>query len=143
MTLNLDRAHSEAIGRYALGSLQRLRDTIVQALPADDLAALNRLLDTDRPHSILRRNDLAVRTERTVCAAANHPHVAGQPTGWGCWRARPRRTGARMPLPTPVACDTVRDTKPRRKLRVQEAFAARAAGKGAGRWPGRSCEASF
>jgi SAM-dependent methyltransferase len=69
ITVNLDRAHSEAIGRYALGSLQRLRGTVVQALSADDLAALDRLLDTDSPHSILRRSDLAVRTERTVWAA--------------------------------------------------------------------------
>ncbi|WP_460342743.1 class I SAM-dependent methyltransferase [Actinoallomurus acanthiterrae] len=69
IAVNLDRAHSEAIGRYALASLRRLRGTVVQALSAGDLAALDRLLDTDGPHGILRRGDLAVRTERTVWAA--------------------------------------------------------------------------
>lgn len=69
ITVNLDGAHSAAVGRYALASLQRLRGTVAQALTADDLAALDRLLDVDGPHSILRRGDLAVRTERTVWAA--------------------------------------------------------------------------
>jgi hypothetical protein len=38
-------------------------------LSADDLTALDHLLDTGSPASILRRDDLAVRTERTVWAA--------------------------------------------------------------------------
>jgi hypothetical protein len=46
-----------------------MRDTVAYALPTDDLTALDRLLDTDGPHSILRRDDLAMRTERTVWAA--------------------------------------------------------------------------
>jgi hypothetical protein len=46
-----------------------MRDTVAYALPPDDLIALDRLLDTDGPHSILHRDDLAMRTERTVWAA--------------------------------------------------------------------------
>lgn len=67
--VNLDGSRSEAIGRYALHSLQRMRGTVVGTLAAEDLAALDRLLDPDGPHSIARRADLAVRTERTVWAA--------------------------------------------------------------------------
>ncbi|CAM4238502.1 trans-aconitate 2-methyltransferase [Kibdelosporangium persicum] len=67
ITVNLER--SDTIGRYALTSLRRLRSGIADALAADDLAALDQLLDVDSPHSILRRDDLTVRTERTVWAA--------------------------------------------------------------------------
>jgi SAM-dependent methyltransferase len=69
ITVNLDRSHSEAIGRYARHSLQRLRGTLAQTLSVEDLTALDRLLDPDSPHSLLRRGDLGVRTERTVWAA--------------------------------------------------------------------------
>ncbi|MFE3138475.1 class I SAM-dependent methyltransferase [Streptomyces scopuliridis] len=69
IAVNIDGSHSEAIGRYALGSLRRVRDTAAGALSTEDLSALDQLLDTDSPHSILRRDDLAVRTERTVWAA--------------------------------------------------------------------------
>lgn len=69
VTVHIEGSHSEAIGRYALGTLRRLRDTVAGVLGAEDIAALGRLLDTDGPHSILRRDDLAVRTERTVWAA--------------------------------------------------------------------------
>ncbi|WP_369201340.1 trans-aconitate 2-methyltransferase [Streptomyces sp. PU-14G] len=69
VSVHIEGARSEAIGRYALGSLQRVRGTAAGALSAEDLAALDQLLDTESPHSILRRDDLAVRTERTVWAA--------------------------------------------------------------------------
>jgi SAM-dependent methyltransferase len=69
ITVNIEGSRSAAVGRYALGSLQRLRRSATDALSAEDLAALDRLLDTDSPHHILRRDDLAVRTERTVWAA--------------------------------------------------------------------------
>ncbi|MFH9071049.1 class I SAM-dependent methyltransferase [Streptomyces alboflavus] len=59
----------EAIGRYAHGSLQRVRGAAAPALGPKDLAALDELLDTASPYSILRRDDLSVRTERTVWAA--------------------------------------------------------------------------
>jgi SAM-dependent methyltransferase len=72
ITVNIEGSRSPAIGRYALGSLQRMRSTVADALPSEDLAALDQLLDTDSPHSILRRSDLALRTERTVWAARRH-----------------------------------------------------------------------
>lgn len=60
---------TNAVGRYALSSLRRMRGSVASALTARDLTALDRLLDTDSPHSILHRSDLRVRTERTVWAA--------------------------------------------------------------------------
>lgn len=69
VTVNIEGARGEAIGRYAYGSLRRIRDIAAPALGAEDLAALDRLLDTDGPDSVLRRDDLAVRTERSVWAA--------------------------------------------------------------------------
>ncbi|OPG13415.1 trans-aconitate 2-methyltransferase [Microbispora sp. GKU 823] len=69
ITVHIEGSRSEAIGRYALSALQRIRGAAAQALSPEDLAALDRLLDTGSPHSILRRGDLAVRTERTVWAA--------------------------------------------------------------------------
>ncbi|WP_326706008.1 class I SAM-dependent methyltransferase [Streptomyces cyaneofuscatus] len=62
-------SRSEAVGAYALGSLRRLRHSVAGTLAPEDLAALDRLLDTEGPGSLLRRDDLAVRTERTVWAA--------------------------------------------------------------------------
>ncbi|MFI8006925.1 class I SAM-dependent methyltransferase [Streptomyces sp. NPDC086010] len=69
ITVNIEGSQDPAIGRYALGSLQRLRHSAVDSLSPGDLAALDRLLDVDGPHSILRRGDLSVRTERSVWAA--------------------------------------------------------------------------
>jgi SAM-dependent methyltransferase len=69
ITVNLAHSGSEAVGRYALSGLRRIRGAVADTLPADDLTALDQLLDPDGPHSILRRADLAVRTERTVWAA--------------------------------------------------------------------------
>jgi SAM-dependent methyltransferase len=60
---------TDAVSRYALSSLRRMRDSLTSALTTEDLTALDRLLDTDGSHSILRRTDLGVRTERTVWAA--------------------------------------------------------------------------
>ncbi|MFE9068246.1 class I SAM-dependent methyltransferase [Streptomyces violaceusniger] len=69
ITVNIEGERSEAIGRYAYGSLQRIRGVAAPALSPEDLTALDDLLDTDSPNSLLRREDLAVRTERTVWAA--------------------------------------------------------------------------
>jgi SAM-dependent methyltransferase len=69
VTVRINATRNDAIGRYALASLWRLRAAAADTLTPEDLAALDRLLDTDGPHSILRRADLAVRTERTVWAA--------------------------------------------------------------------------
>ncbi|GAB3210274.1 hypothetical protein GCM10027294_27970 [Marinactinospora endophytica] len=68
-TINIEGERSEAIGRYAYRGLQRIRGAVAPALSPEDRAALDDLLDTDSPNSILRRDDLAVRTERTVWAA--------------------------------------------------------------------------
>ena len=69
ITANLEARHTKAVGRYALISLSRLRGSVAQALPAEDLTALDQLLDTESSHSILRRDYLAVRAERTVWTA--------------------------------------------------------------------------
>ncbi|MFJ9030279.1 class I SAM-dependent methyltransferase [Streptomyces sp. NPDC102274] len=69
ITVNVDGSRSEAVGHYALSGLKRLRGSAAHALTADDLTVLDQLLDTEGPLSILRRGDLAVRTERTVWAA--------------------------------------------------------------------------
>ncbi|MFD3519244.1 class I SAM-dependent methyltransferase [Streptomyces sp. NPDC058653] len=69
ITVDLGPTRSEAVGRYALSSLTRIRGGVAEGLDAEDLTALDRLLDTEGPHSILRRDDLTVRTEREVWAA--------------------------------------------------------------------------
>ena len=50
-------------------SLQTLRSDLDGRLSADDLAALDTLLDSDGPDGVLRRDDLTVRTTRTVWVA--------------------------------------------------------------------------
>ncbi|MFB4300541.1 class I SAM-dependent methyltransferase [Actinomadura sp. NTSP31] len=69
IAVNIEGSRSEAIGLYALGVLQRIRSVIAERISPEDLTALDQLLDTSGPHSILRRDDLTVRTERTVWAA--------------------------------------------------------------------------
>lgn len=69
MTVHVESSGNEAVGPYALSVLGRLRDSAADALEAEDVAALDRLLDTAGPGSVLRRGDLAVRTTRTVWAA--------------------------------------------------------------------------
>lgn len=69
VTVDIDGSRDAAVGRYALVVLQRIRAAVAAELAAEDLLALDRLLDTGGPHSILRRDDLALRTERTVWAA--------------------------------------------------------------------------
>ncbi|AZM59974.1 MULTISPECIES: class I SAM-dependent methyltransferase [unclassified Streptomyces] len=69
LTVTIEGARSEAIGRYAYGIWQRIRSVAAPALSPEDLAALDELLDTSSPTSLLRRADLALRTERTVWAA--------------------------------------------------------------------------
>lgn len=68
VAVDIEGSGDEVIARYALRSLRGLRDTAAEALPPEDLAALDRLLDTTGPHSVLRRDDLTVRTERRVWA---------------------------------------------------------------------------
>jgi SAM-dependent methyltransferase len=56
-------------GRYAQASLRRIRSVLDDRLGTDDLAALDTLLDSNGPEGILRRDDLCVRTARTVWVA--------------------------------------------------------------------------
>jgi SAM-dependent methyltransferase len=58
-----------ATGRYAQVCLQRLRSHLDGQLPAEDLVALDAVIDGDGPHGILRREDLTVRTVRTTWVA--------------------------------------------------------------------------
>ncbi|MEU9017022.1 class I SAM-dependent methyltransferase [Actinomadura sp. NPDC048394] len=69
LTVDIDGSRDEAVGRYALSSLRRIRDAVADELASEDLAALDRLLDTGGPGGVLHRDDLAVRTERAVWAA--------------------------------------------------------------------------
>jgi hypothetical protein len=46
-----------------------LRGALADDLAADDLAALDELTDSRGPRSVLRRDDLVVRIDRTVWAA--------------------------------------------------------------------------
>ncbi|MBD0735251.1 class I SAM-dependent methyltransferase [Streptomyces sp. CBMA29] len=78
VTVNIGPPHTEAVGRYALTSLTRMRGGIAETLAPEDLAALDRLLDAEGPDSIARRDDLTVRTERTVWAARRQ----GAATDW-------------------------------------------------------------
>ncbi|HEY5978354.1 MAG TPA: class I SAM-dependent methyltransferase [Microlunatus sp.] len=67
--VNVDGTDENAVGAYALAALQGIRKAAAAAISADDLAALDRLLDTAGPDSVLRRDDLAVRTTRTIWVA--------------------------------------------------------------------------
>jgi SAM-dependent methyltransferase len=69
IAVNIAAPPTAAVSRYAQASLSRLRDNVADALAPGDLAALDRLLDTGSPQSIVHRDDLTLRTERTVWAA--------------------------------------------------------------------------
>ncbi|ARE73374.1 SAM-dependent methyltransferase [Streptomyces sp. Sge12] len=58
-----------SLSAYAQGSLAKLRSHATEVLDADDLAALDVLLDEEHPHSVARRHDLSVRTTRTTWIA--------------------------------------------------------------------------
>ncbi|MEV0604115.1 class I SAM-dependent methyltransferase [Streptomyces sp. NPDC050315] len=68
-TIELPRPLPEATGRYARAMLGRMRTALDGRLSAEDMSVLDALLDGDGPHSVLHRDDLVVRTERTVWAA--------------------------------------------------------------------------
>jgi SAM-dependent methyltransferase len=67
--IDLEPPLPAAAGRYAQASLMRLRRGLDGRLSAGDLATLDTLLDGDGPGSVLRRDDLTVRTTRTVWVA--------------------------------------------------------------------------
>ena len=64
VTVHIEQSDSDAVGRYALMSLRRLRGSVT--LPAEDLATWDRLLG---PEGVALRGDLVVRTERKVWVA--------------------------------------------------------------------------
>ncbi|WP_227999772.1 class I SAM-dependent methyltransferase [Nocardia australiensis] len=68
-TVSIAGSRNPGVGRYALAVLRRLHHRVADTISPEDLAALDRLLDTDSEHSILRRDDLVLRTQRTVWAA--------------------------------------------------------------------------
>ncbi|MGW2281184.1 class I SAM-dependent methyltransferase [Streptomyces sp. NPDC001770] len=58
-----------ATGRYVQASLTRVRSALDGVLDAEDLATLDALTEADGPHGVLHRDDLTVRTERSVWVA--------------------------------------------------------------------------
>jgi SAM-dependent methyltransferase len=67
--INLVPPLPAATARYAQLSLRRMRNGLTARLSADDLAALDTLIESDGPEGILRRDDLSVRATRTIWAA--------------------------------------------------------------------------
>jgi SAM-dependent methyltransferase len=68
-TIDLAAPLPAAAGRYAQVSLGRMRSRLADGLSAEDLSTLDTLLAADGSGSLLRRDDLAVRTERSVWVA--------------------------------------------------------------------------
>ncbi len=54
---------------YALGSLRRARTMLEDRLAADDMAAIDTLIDSEDPAGVWQRDDLHVRTTRDVWVA--------------------------------------------------------------------------
>jgi SAM-dependent methyltransferase len=69
ITIDVAGGRNPTVGAYALATLRRFRDVVADALPVEDVEALDALLDVHGPASILHRDDLVVRTERRVWAA--------------------------------------------------------------------------
>lgn len=68
--IRLDRAQAgPSLNAYAQGALAKLRSHATDVLAADDLAALDALLDATRPYGVAHRDDLRVRTTRTTWIA--------------------------------------------------------------------------
>ncbi|MFD9749055.1 class I SAM-dependent methyltransferase [[Kitasatospora] papulosa] len=68
--IRLDHAQAgPSVNAYAQGFLAKLRSHATDLLDADDLAALDVLLDETQPNSIARRGDLRVHTTRTTWIA--------------------------------------------------------------------------
>jgi SAM-dependent methyltransferase len=56
-------------GRYAQASLRRIRSHLDGRMSADDLTTLDTVIDSDAPDGMLHRDDLTVRSARTVWVA--------------------------------------------------------------------------
>ncbi|MGC5344185.1 class I SAM-dependent methyltransferase [Streptomyces sp. DT24] len=68
-TIDLPAPLPPATAHYARTCLRRLRSHLGDGLPADDLTALDTIVDDEGPHGVLRRTDLTVRTTRTTWVA--------------------------------------------------------------------------
>jgi SAM-dependent methyltransferase len=73
VTIALEPPLPESAGRYAQAVLRRMRAGLDGLMGTDDLSVLDLLIDNDGPESVLRRDDLTVRTERTVWLARRPP----------------------------------------------------------------------
>lgn len=91
VSVHVDVARSPGVGGYALTALQGIRHKAADYLSPEDLTALDRLLDVNGPHTIARRDDLAVRTERSVWAArrSTESEVTRAPAAFGPPNPRP------------------------------------------------------
>ncbi|MGH9103176.1 MAG: class I SAM-dependent methyltransferase [Acidimicrobiales bacterium] len=67
-TIDLDPPLPPPAGPYAQAWLRHMRTQLDGAIAADDQATLDTLIDSDGPHSVLRRHDLVVRSTRTIWA---------------------------------------------------------------------------
>jgi SAM-dependent methyltransferase len=67
--IDLEPPLPPSAGHYAQASLRRIRSALDGRMSADDLAALDTLLDSDGPAGIRQRDDLRVRAERMVWMA--------------------------------------------------------------------------
>jgi SAM-dependent methyltransferase len=76
-TIELTPPLPASAGRYAQVSLRRMRSGLGDKLSAEDLAALDTLIDSDGPDSLLRRDDLTVRATRTVWIARSRAPESG------------------------------------------------------------------
>jgi ubiquinone/menaquinone biosynthesis C-methylase UbiE len=68
-TISLTPPHPASAGRYARAYLLRIRPVLGGRMAADDLAALDTLIDSDGPDGVLHRDDLVIRGTRTAWAA--------------------------------------------------------------------------
>ncbi|WP_329612767.1 hypothetical protein OG244_05230 [Streptomyces brevispora] len=95
-----------ATARYARACLRKLSSHLGGQLPADDLAALDAVIDDEGHHRVLRRDDLTVRTTRPTWVG----HRPDRPVG-GCAerRAAPDR-------PTPAEPPTRHARRPQLAL---------------------------
>jgi len=67
--IDLRPPHQSPVGRYAQTYLRRIRPLLEHSMAADDLLAIDALLDSDGPEGLLNRADLRVRNTRTVWLA--------------------------------------------------------------------------
>lgn len=84
VSVHVGAARSTGVGGYALTALQAIRHKAADHLSPEDLTALDRLLDVNGPHTIARRDDLAVRTERSVWVARRSTDSNGRSPRTSC-----------------------------------------------------------